>query len=141
MSRLKLSLNTRLFILKSNLIEKFLTKLYVKLFYETSFLKFDLQIDTLLKVGVKEKNIYKDISSGVKANRKSLDVLISKLREGDTIIVWKTNRIARSVSHMLRLVDDFKSKEVSFKSIWSHLLILLQSMVNLYLQCLARSLN
>ncbi len=64
-----------------------------------------------------EKNIYKDISSGAKANRKSLDLLSNKLREGDTIIVWKMDRIARSVSHMLKLVDEFKSKEVAFKSI------------------------
>ncbi|WP_405209369.1 recombinase family protein [Aquimarina sp. LLG6339-5] len=78
---------------------------------------FNLQIDALLKVGVPEKNIYKDISSGAKANRKSLDLLSNKLREGDTIIVWKMDRIARSVSHMLKLVDEFKSKEVAFKSI------------------------
>jgi len=83
----------------------------------TSSQNFNLQIDALLKLGVLEKNIYKDISSGAKSNRKSLDLLISKLREGDTIVVWKMDRIARSVSHMLKLVDEFKDKEVAFKSI------------------------
>ncbi|WP_438712772.1 recombinase family protein [Aquimarina muelleri] len=47
--------------------------------------KYDLQIDALLKAGIKEKNIYKDVSSGAKANRKSLDLLLSKLREEDVV--------------------------------------------------------
>lgn len=42
----------------------------------TSSQRFDLQIDALLKAGVKEKNIYKDVSSGSKANRKNLDLLL-----------------------------------------------------------------
>ncbi len=79
--------------------------------------KFDLQIDALLKVGVKEKNIYKDVSSGAKANRKKLDLLLSKLREEDVVIVWKMDRIARSVSHMLKLVDEFEQLEVGFRSL------------------------
>ncbi len=52
----------------------------------TSSQNFNLQVDVLLKAGVPEKNIYKDISSGAKANRKSLDLLVSKLREGDTVV-------------------------------------------------------
>ncbi|WP_271782294.1 recombinase family protein [Aquimarina algiphila] len=83
----------------------------------TTSQKFDLQIDALLKAGVKEKNIYKDVSSGAKANRKSLDLLLSKLREEDVVIVWKMDRIARSVSHMLKLVDEFEQLEVGFRSL------------------------
>ncbi len=71
--------------------------------------KFDLQIDALLKAGVKEKNIYKDVSSGAKANRKNLDLLLSKLREEDIVIVWKMDRIARSVSHMQDLLMNLKN--------------------------------
>ncbi len=54
----------------------------------------NLQIDALLKEGVTEKNIYRDVSSGAKAERHDLDLMISKLREGDTLIVWKLDRIA-----------------------------------------------
>ncbi|WP_024773066.1 recombinase family protein [Aquimarina macrocephali] len=79
--------------------------------------KFDLQIDALLKEGVNEKNIYKDVSSGAKANRKNLDLLLGKLREEDVVIVWKMDRIARSVSHMLKLVDEFEQLEVGFRSL------------------------
>ena len=70
----------------------------------------DLQIDALLKAGVKEKNIFKDVSSGAKASRKNLDLLLEKLREDDVVVVWKMDRIARSVSHMLKLVDEFKER-------------------------------
>ena len=76
-----------------------------------------LQIDALLKEGVTEKNIYRDVSSGAKADRHDLDLMISKLREGDTVIVWKLDRIARSISHLLKLVDQFEKLGVKFKSI------------------------
>ncbi|UZO81712.1 recombinase family protein [Aquimarina sp. ERC-38] len=71
----------------------------------------------MLKAGVKEKNIYKDVSSGAKANRKKLDLQLSKLREEDVVIVWKMNRIARSVGHMLKLVDEFEQLDVGFRSL------------------------
>tara|TARA_R110000868_G_scaffold31722_3_gene116205 strand:- start:20152 stop:20820 length:669 start_codon:yes stop_codon:yes gene_type:complete len=76
-----------------------------------------LQIDALLKEGVTEKNIYRDVSSGAKAERHDLDLMISKLREGDTVIVWKLDRIARSISHLLKLIDQFDKIGVKFKSI------------------------
>ncbi len=47
--------------------------------------KHDLQVDAFLKEGIKPKNIYADISSGAKAERKGLDELLSILREGDTL--------------------------------------------------------
>ncbi|MBQ0733891.1 recombinase family protein [Aquimarina celericrescens] len=83
----------------------------------TSSQNLDLQVDALLKAGVDIKNIYKDISSGAKAHRKNLDLMLDKLREDDIVIVWKMDRIARSVSHMLKLVEQFNELGVSFKSI------------------------
>ena len=77
----------------------------------------NLQIDALLKEGVTEKNIYRDVSSGAKAERHDLDLMISKLREGDTLIVWKLDRIAWSISHLLKLVGQFEKIGVKFKSI------------------------
>jgi len=77
----------------------------------------NLQIDALLKEEVLEKNIYSDISSGAKAERHDLDIMMSRLREGDTIIVWKLDRIARSISHLLKLVDEFEKLGVKFRSI------------------------
>lgn len=76
-----------------------------------------LQIDALLKEGVPEKNIYRDVSSGAKSERHDLDLMMSRLREGDTVIIWKLDRIARSISHLLKLVDEFEKLGVKFKSI------------------------
>ena len=79
--------------------------------------KHDLQIDAFLKEDIETKNIYADISSGAKSERKGLDELLSKLREGDTIVVWKMDRIARSLSHLVKLIEDFEKRGVHFKSI------------------------
>jgi DNA invertase Pin-like site-specific DNA recombinase len=79
--------------------------------------KFDLQVDALLKEGVNSKNIYSDTASGAKSERKGLDELHSKLREGDTVMVWKMDRIARSLSHLVKLLEEFERKGVHFKSI------------------------
>ncbi len=77
----------------------------------------NLQIDALLKEGVSMKNIYRDVSSGAKKERHNLDLMISKLREGDTVVIWKLDRIARSVSHLLKLADKFDKLGVKFKSV------------------------
>ncbi len=83
----------------------------------TSDQNFDMQIDALLKEGVDIKNIYKDTASGVREERKELDSMISKLRSGDIVIVWKLDRIARSVIHLSKLIENFKSKGIQFKSV------------------------
>jgi DNA invertase Pin-like site-specific DNA recombinase len=79
--------------------------------------KHDLQVDAFLIEGISTKNIYADISSGAKSERKGLDEMISKLREGDTVVVWKMDRIARSLSHLVKLIEDFERKGVHFKSL------------------------
>lgn len=79
--------------------------------------KHDLQVDAFLKEGIDTKNIYADISSGAKSERKGLDGMLSKLREGDTVVVWKMDRIARSLSHLVKLIEDFDKRGIHFKSI------------------------
>ena len=90
--------------------------------------KHDLQVDAFLKEGIDTKNIYADISSGAKSDRKGLDEMLSKLREGDTVVVWKMDRIARSLSHLVKLIEDFEKRGVHFKSIQETLSILLPPM-------------
>lgn len=79
--------------------------------------KHDLQVDALLKEGISSQNIYADIASGAKSQRKELDRMLSKLREGDTVVVWKLDRIARSLSHLAGLIENFESRGIHFKSI------------------------
>ena len=77
----------------------------------------DLQIKALIDFGVNEKNIITDIVSGAASDRSKLDRLIEKLRKGDTLVVWKLDRLARSVIHFSKVMNDFNENGIFFKSI------------------------
>ncbi len=77
----------------------------------------DLQLDALLKEGIPQKNIYTDKVSSTKEDRKNLIKLLNYVREGDTIVVWKLDRLARSLIHFTKLMTEFEEKGVKFKSI------------------------
>ena len=77
----------------------------------------DLQLDALLKEGIPQKNIYTDKVSSTKEARKSLSKLLKYVRDGDTIVVWKLDRLARSLIHFTNLMTNLKEKGVRFRSI------------------------
>ncbi len=77
----------------------------------------DLQIDVFLKEGIKVKNIYADKVSSTKEERKNLSKLLDFVREGDTIVVWKLDRLARSLIHFTNYINQLNEKGVKFKSI------------------------
>ena len=79
--------------------------------------KFDLQLDAFKKENIDPKNIYIDISSGAKEKRKGLDELLTRLKKGDVLFVWKIDRIARSTIHLAQLMEEFNTKGINFKSI------------------------
>ena len=62
------------------------------------------------------EKIYTDIASGVREDRKGLNEMLSFLREGDVVIVYKTDRIFRSLKNMIELIEFFNQKNVFFKS-------------------------
>lgn len=75
----------------------------------------DLQVEALKKNGCNK--IYKEIISGVKAERKVLNETLSYLRPGDTLVVWRLDRLGRSLRQLIELINAFKDREVGFKSI------------------------
>lgn len=77
----------------------------------------DLQLDALLKYNVDERNIYKDLASGIKDNRKGLLEALKYLQKGDTLVVWKLDRLGRSLSHLVKLINELKEREVEFCSL------------------------
>jgi DNA invertase Pin-like site-specific DNA recombinase len=77
----------------------------------------DLQRDALLKAGVAIKDIYTDKVTGVKAERPGLTQALSHLREGDTLVVWRLDRLGRSLKHLIETVTKLKEQGVSFKSL------------------------
>ena len=76
-----------------------------------------LQTDALVKAGVPKKLIFVDKVSGAKAARPGLDECLNQLREGDTLIVWRLDRLGRSVRHLIDLVEELRQRKVGFKSI------------------------
>jgi len=76
-----------------------------------------LQKDALLKYGVDPRNIYEDKISGVKDTRDGLSNALKFLQSGDTLVVWKLDRLGRSLAHLISIITDLKQREVSFVSI------------------------
>src|SRR5215204_4070093 len=75
----------------------------------------DLQRDALEKAGCEQ--IYTDTVSGTKARRPGLEDALSHLRYGDTLVVWRLDRLGRSLRHLIETVTDLQEKGVGFKSL------------------------
>src|SRR5215212_6101191 len=75
----------------------------------------DLQRDALHKAGCAE--IYTDNVSGTKATRPGLTEALSHLREGDTLVVWRLDRLGRSLRHLIDTITAIDERGVGFKSL------------------------
>lgn len=73
----------------------------------------DVQLEALKQAGA--GRIYQEKISGVKRNRAELFAMLDYVRDEDTVIVTKLDRIARSTKHLLEIVDQLQDKGVSFK--------------------------
>lgn len=76
-----------------------------------------LQRDALRNAGVSAKNLYTDKITGTKAERPGLEQALSHLREGDTLVVWRLDRLGRSLKHLIETVTLLKQQNIAFKSI------------------------
>ena len=74
-----------------------------------------MQEDALKNAGCEE--IYTDVISGVKAQRQGLDQAMNYLREGDTLVVWKLDRLGRSIQHLIQTITTLMDKKIGFKSL------------------------
>ena len=75
----------------------------------------DLQIDALNEYGVDE--IYEEIEAGPRHNRQHLTELLEKLRVGDTLVIWRFDRLGRTIKQFLALAKDFERKGIRFVSL------------------------
>jgi DNA invertase Pin-like site-specific DNA recombinase len=74
-----------------------------------------LQTDELKKAGCEK--IYEDKASGTKEDRPSLQEMLSNLRKGEVVVVWRLDRLGRSLKHLLQIVEELEAKGVGFKSL------------------------
>lgn len=75
----------------------------------------DLQKDALAKAGCEK--IFVDKVSGVAAARPGIDEAIAYLRPGDTLVVWRLDRLGRSLKDLIKLVGDLEEKKINFLSL------------------------
>ncbi len=76
-----------------------------------------LQLDALKKAGCHDADVYKDKVSGARANRPGLDACIAALEPGDTLVVWRLDRLGRSMPHLVRLVEELLGQSIGFRSL------------------------
>ncbi len=75
--------------------------------------KLTAQLEQMETAGVDK--IFQEKASGVKQDRPQLTAMLEYVREGDTVVVCKLDRIARSTKHLLEIVETLEAKKVSFK--------------------------
>ena len=75
----------------------------------------ELQYEALNKAGCQK--IFEDKISGARADRPGLVMALEKLREDDTLVVWKLDRLGRSVKQLVGLVSDLQKQGIQFKSL------------------------
>jgi DNA invertase Pin-like site-specific DNA recombinase len=80
----------------------------------------DLQRDALVAVGVEPMQLYEDQASGRREDRPGLAACLKALREGDTLVVWKLDRLGRDLRHLINTVHDLTSRGVGLKVLTGH---------------------
>ena len=75
----------------------------------------DLQLDALKKAGCEK--IFQDKISGVKEERDGLSRALEVIRPGDTLVVWKLDRLGRSLQHLISVINKLKDQGIYFRSI------------------------
>jgi DNA invertase Pin-like site-specific DNA recombinase len=90
---------------------------YLRVSSESDRQTTDLQRDALLAAGIDERHLYQDKASGARDDRPGLKECLDFLKAGDTLVVWKLDRLGRSLSHLLAIVTDLKARGIAFKSL------------------------
>lgn len=80
----------------------------------------DLQRDALIAAGVADDQLYADKASGAKDDRPGLAGCLKALRPGDTLVVWKLDRLGRSLQQLVTTVQELATRGVGFKVLTGH---------------------
>jgi len=82
--------------------------------------QFDMQKDSLIKFGVPEERIYQDSASGKKDDRPGLLECLKALQPGNTLVVWKLDRLGRNLRHLVGVVDKLTKENIGLKVLTGH---------------------
>ncbi|MBU2569091.1 MAG: recombinase family protein [Gammaproteobacteria bacterium] len=73
------------------------------------------QRDALLVAGVEENRIYEDLASGRKDDRPGLNACLKALQPGNTLVIWKLDRLGRDLKHLVTVIDELRKRNVGLK--------------------------
>ena len=76
-----------------------------------------LQRDALIAAGVDDRHLFEDKASGVRDDRPGLKNCLQYVKSGDTLVVWKLDRLGRSLSHLLTIIAGLRESGVAFRSL------------------------
>jgi DNA invertase Pin-like site-specific DNA recombinase len=76
-----------------------------------------LQIDALTKHGIQKSNIFVDKLSGAKTDRPGLAKCLETLQSNDILVVWRLDRLGRSMRHLITLIEDLRGRHIGFRSL------------------------
>jgi DNA invertase Pin-like site-specific DNA recombinase len=78
-----------------------------------------LQVDALLRIGVQQRDIFSDVTSGTKvaASRPAMSRLLEHAVEGDTVVVWRIDRLGRSLIDVLNTVKSLQQAGINVRSV------------------------
>lgn len=76
-----------------------------------------LQLDALQAAGCPEAQIFLDRVSGARSARPGLQACVEQLAAGDTLVVWRLDRLGRSMTHLVTLIDHLLQRQVHFRSL------------------------
>jgi DNA invertase Pin-like site-specific DNA recombinase len=77
----------------------------------------EYQINELIEAGVNKKLIFQEKESGAREDRPELLRCMKLLEEGDTLVVWKLDRLGRNTKHLIEIIQELEKKKVNFKSL------------------------
>ena len=77
----------------------------------------NLQLDALKQAGCSNELIFIDKASGAKTERPGLDKCLAELQAGDTLLVWRLDRLGRSMVHLVNSVQSLFERQIGFKSL------------------------
>jgi DNA invertase Pin-like site-specific DNA recombinase len=90
---------------------------YMRVSTESDRQNTNLQRDALMAAGVDSRHLFEDHASGAKDDRPGLTQALAFVQPGDVLVVWKLDRLGRSLSHLISIVNALKEKQVAFRSL------------------------
>jgi DNA invertase Pin-like site-specific DNA recombinase len=76
-----------------------------------------LQIEALQRAGCHDAWIFRDIASGARTARPGLEACVQALASGDTLVVWRLDRLGRSMVHLVTVIEELLRRQVGFRSL------------------------